>query len=103
MGQKTDSLSSKALILAIEGSLGEFWGNWGRASQSELYDGQDFIRCYTGVPFAFCNGVICRQFSPSDVGAAVDYVVLQSSHMGCTVYRGLGFQELSILRGYSPA
>jgi ribosomal protein S18 acetylase RimI-like enzyme len=64
VGPRLNDFSSNALIAAIEESLRELWRNWGRAPLSELYDGSDMLRLYTGVPYAFCNGVICRQLSP---------------------------------------
>lgn len=72
MQQKLNDFSSTVLTSAIEESLREFWGNWGRAPQSELYDGPDMMRLYTGVPFAFCNGVICSQLSPDNMDAGID-------------------------------
>jgi ribosomal protein S18 acetylase RimI-like enzyme len=65
MQSKLNDFSSPVLIPAIEESLREFWGNWGSAPQSELYDDPNMLRFFTGVPFAFCNGVIARQL-PSD-------------------------------------
>jgi ribosomal protein S18 acetylase RimI-like enzyme len=73
--QKLNDFSSTVLASAIEESLREFWRNWGRAPQSELYDDPNMIRLYTGVPFAFCNGVICSKLSPDNIDAGIDEMV----------------------------
>jgi GNAT superfamily N-acetyltransferase len=73
--QKLNDFSSTVLISAIEESLREFWGNWGRAPRSEFYDGTDMMRLYTGVPFAFCNGVICNPMSTDNMDARIEATV----------------------------
>jgi predicted GNAT family acetyltransferase len=75
MQPKLNDFSSAVLISAIEESLREFWGNWGRAPQSELYNGPDMMRLYTGVPYAFCNGVICTQLSSDNLDTLIDTTV----------------------------
>jgi GNAT superfamily N-acetyltransferase len=72
MQPKLNDFSSAALISAIEESLREFWGNWGRAPRSELYEGPNMMRLYTGVPYAFCNGVICNHLSSDNIDAQID-------------------------------
>jgi GNAT superfamily N-acetyltransferase len=75
MQAKLNDFSSTVLISAIEESLREFWGNWGRAPGSELYDGPELMRLYTGVPYAFCNGIVCSQLSSINVDTVIDDIV----------------------------
>jgi GNAT superfamily N-acetyltransferase len=73
--RKLDDFSSPVLIVAIEESLREFWENWGYAPQSELYASPNMLRLYTGVPYAFCNGVIYRQISINTIDSEIDETV----------------------------
>ncbi len=84
MQQKSKDFSSTGLISAIEESLREFWGNWGNAPQSQLYDGPDMMRLYIGVPFMFCNGVICSQLSPNNIDARIEETVSYFSTRNAT-------------------
>lgn len=84
MHQKLDNFSSAMLTAAIEESLREFWGNWGRAPQSELHDSPNMLRLYTGVPFAFCNGVVCSQSSPEYIDTWIDETVSYFSARNAT-------------------
>jgi hypothetical protein len=72
---KLNDFSSTVVISAVEESLREFWGNWGRAPQSELYDSPDMLRLSTGVPYSFCNGVSCRQLSPDTIDSVIDQTI----------------------------
>jgi ribosomal protein S18 acetylase RimI-like enzyme len=72
---KLSNFTSTILIPAIEESLREFWVNWGGSPQSELYDGPNMMRLYTGVPYAFCNGVIGKQLSSDSIDADIDETV----------------------------
>ena len=84
MQQKLNDFSTPVLISSIEESLREFWGNWGLAPQSELYDGLDMMRLHTGVPYAFCNGVICSHLSPDDIDARINEIVSYFSARAAT-------------------
>lgn len=84
MENKLRDFSSSSVIPSIEESLREFWGNWGRAPQSELYEAANMIRLYTGVPYAFCNGVICSHFSPDNIDAVIDETVAYYSARNAT-------------------
>lgn len=75
MQEKLNEFSPTALTTAIEESLREFWGIWGNAPQSDLYDGPEMLRLYTGVPFAFCNGVVCSRFSLDELDKAIDETI----------------------------
>ena len=72
MHQKINNFSPDVVIPAIEENLREYWGYYGRAPQSELVDGPEFLRFYTGVPFPFLNGVSSYQLSPDHVDAEID-------------------------------
>ncbi len=71
MHQELNNLSTDELRLAIEEDQREFWRIWGHAPQSELYDGPDLLRLYTGVPFAYCNGVMCGQLPADRMDAVI--------------------------------
>jgi ribosomal protein S18 acetylase RimI-like enzyme len=75
MQQKLNNFTSTILIPAIEESLQEFWANWGHSPRSELYDVPGMIRLYTGIPYAFCNGVVCSQLPADDIDATVDETI----------------------------
>jgi GNAT superfamily N-acetyltransferase len=75
MQQRLTDYSPSLLISAIEDSMREFWINWGQAPQCELYDQRGILRLYTGIPYAFCNAVICSQSSPEEVDEKIDETV----------------------------
>lgn len=76
MPQTLANLSSTSLITAIEASLREFWKNWGSAPHSELYDGLDMLRLYTGVPYPFCNGVACANLSEHCIDPTIEATLM---------------------------
>ncbi len=71
MAEILGTASSSELIAAIEEDVRGFWRNWGRAPQATLDDSPDLVRLHTGVPFAFCNGVMCGERVPNDIDAVV--------------------------------
>ncbi len=71
MAEISNNASSAELISAIEEDVRGFWRNWGRAPQSTLHDSPDLVRLHTGVPFAFCNGVMCGERARDDIDAVV--------------------------------
>jgi len=42
------------------------------------------MRLYTGVPYGFCNGVICNQLSPDNIDAVIDETVSYFSARNAT-------------------
>ena len=64
--------SSALVIPAIEESLREYWSNYGQAPQSEIYDKQGFLRVYTGIPFAFLNGVSSFNLQKAQADQAIE-------------------------------
>jgi GNAT superfamily N-acetyltransferase len=75
MPEKLNDFSPTFVIPAIEESLREYWGNYGRAPGSELEDSQGLLRAYTGIPFSFLNGVSSYQLSPDQVETAIDETI----------------------------
>jgi len=84
MENKLSDYSFSSVIPSIEGSLREFWENWGSAPRSDLYDSPNLTRLYTGVPYAFCNGVICSHFSPDNIDAVIDETISYYSARNAT-------------------
>jgi GNAT superfamily N-acetyltransferase len=84
MGQKLNDFSSTAMSVAIEESLCEFWAYWGAAPQSELFKDSHMLRLYTGVPYAFCNGVICSQFPIDKIDTVIDETIAYYQVRGAT-------------------
>ena len=72
MVQKLNDFSSASVIPAIEESLREYWSNFGHASQSEIYETQGFLRVYTGIPFAFLNGVSSYNLPKEEADQAIE-------------------------------
>jgi GNAT superfamily N-acetyltransferase len=72
MPEKLIDFSPIFVIPAIEESLREYWGNYGRAPGSEFEDSQGLLRVYTGIPFSFLNGVSSYQLSTDQTDEAIE-------------------------------
>ena len=70
-----EELSSPKLIPALEANMIRYWINYGTAPGLELYEGPDFIRFMTGLPFSLFNGVFRAQLSPEAVEASIVEVI----------------------------
>jgi hypothetical protein len=71
MPAKLSEYISSSLIPAIEENLREWRGYYGSAPQSEMFTSSELQRFYTGVPFHFLNGMICRQLAPERVNLVI--------------------------------
>jgi hypothetical protein len=70
-----EDFSSPRLIPALEANMIKYWISYGSASGRELYEGSDFIRFITGLPFSLFNGVFRAQLSPEAVDASINEVI----------------------------
>jgi GNAT superfamily N-acetyltransferase len=70
-----EELSSPDLIPALDANMIKYWINYGTAPGRELYEGPDFIRFITGLPFSLFNGVFRAQLSPDAVDASIIEVI----------------------------
>jgi GNAT superfamily N-acetyltransferase len=82
MPEKLMDFSPTVVIPAIEESLREYWGSYGRAPGSVLEDSQGLLRVFTGIPFSFLNGVSSYQLSPDLTNEAIAETIhfFQSRH-----------------------
>jgi GNAT superfamily N-acetyltransferase len=67
-----EDLSPPPLIEAIETNMFDFWLQFGRSPQVELYDGPDMIRLICNIPSPFCNNVLRAQLTYDDIDSRIE-------------------------------
>jgi GNAT superfamily N-acetyltransferase len=75
MDKILENLSSPSLISALEANMIKYWINYGTAPGRVLYEGPDFIRFITGLPFTLFNGVFRAQLSLDTVDSSINEVI----------------------------
>ena len=79
MSQVVADLSSRALVLALETNMFEFYMAWGRSPRGELHQGPDLIQVITGLPVALLNGVFDAQLTAQTADAAIEAAVARAA------------------------
>lgn len=72
MSKIVQDLSSTALASALEANMSEFYADWGRTPQGELYEDSDLVQVITGIPFALLNGIFHARLAPDTVDATIE-------------------------------
>lgn len=67
--------SARALAMAIEANLFEYYEFLGRSASVELYDSRSVTWFITGLPHPFVNGVFRTRLTSSDVDEAIERVL----------------------------
>ena len=72
MDEIVNDLSSQALLPALERNMVEYFVAWGRGAGNEIYEGEDFARYCTGIPYGIFNGILHARLAPESVDPVIE-------------------------------